>query len=758
MSDEFYIVEGPPARQVDLGGVTEMRIVEVGHEMVYSEVLRDESGRVPIFNVIDKRSEKQKKGIIVIERSSEGVRREYYLQKDKMPGGLGVNINGEVHVLKNRIAHKVLSRVTFADGRIRMEEQGKKRGIGGVREGGERRLAAEEQEEEIGSADGRTKERPRSYEVYPKTERSEMVEVWSREEETSRTEITTRIVNIKNTITYILTIKGKSIENGIEKSVSVVAVSEHVTTRLLLQTLAKYNAYVATGLKEVVTGPGEPKEEENSFAKEAQIGKPLLECRSLYFDLVYYILLERRVILISKHPAAVLNYAQGLLVSIQPYAWNGVLCVPLPIKKEYTRLLEATVPYIMGVCGAHAETKDVIKKVPEKTVIAYLDEDRVVIAGKSAGRKSMVGRLYKNTDNRRSLPFYREIVKSIEFEWPILKTEMNILMEVICTERSIAREKVIREKVRRGEKEALRSFVNNLRDYSAETLGYLQKHAKFFQEFLGTSFCCTKWSEDAGKDGREDVLNEKQMAIVLWVSFYASCEVAKGIGGRKERIEDLKFVIEAYLKEFLESSFVAAEMLASNLFSICSLLDDYDLVMYVCHVLSKGGVWPTQDMCSALVAALPKEELHRISKETRWAGSRGGGDDGGVGNRDDDRGDRGDHDDRNGLIAIIGNKIPNGIINDIPNGARNGNGNLVNQETDSVTHNIHHNTEGEKEDLGSLQVDVREIWRKLPFVGKDARKTLLSYVCVTKEEIEQKSPGLLKALLALFDRYDLPHT
>lgn len=664
MQDEYYIVENAGWTEPEVLPITTMRIVEIASELIHSEVLHDAKGRIPVFRLIDRRSEEQKQGVVVIERKKGHARREYFLQKESMPRGYGVNINGQVYVLKYHATNRNLKKATYREGRLVLEEDG-----------------APKRRERAG----------KEVEVYPATENTELLQMWSRVERLSPgSEISTRIISLKSSARYIVTVRGKKVVNGVEKDLAVVLLTPSVSAELLLQGIAKYNGYVSTGLKEVVGSPKTRGVDPNYFLQERLIGQPVLGPRHLFLDLVYHLLLEHRVLLVSSDEDIVVNYAQCLLSSLLPYQWKGVLCVPLPACAEYTKLVEATVPYLIGMRGSRSEVQKIARRIPEKTVVAYLDEEKICINSWGPEKKRLINRLYGSAENRKALPFYQSVLRRVDFAWPGLKVEMNVYMEIVNTQVCAAREKFIRDLLRHHRQDDLRSFINGFADFTPELQRYLPEASAFFREFLGTTMYCSGVDSEQVQEVKDEEIEEKDLAAILWICIYASGEVLKK---HDPHPHEVQFVIEAFIRQFISASFVTAEALVINLLSVFSALNVYDMVLYVCQVVLRLGAQLTQEMYAAIVPILSESELQDLSHTqfllSPWTREK------------------------------------------------------ATPQDDPIQ--------------GAAKESIRDIWKKIPFVGPNLATSLSRYVCTTRESLAEKDPAILRGLLHVFDKYELPH-
>ncbi|KAI5185364.1 hypothetical protein NEHOM01_0779 [Nematocida homosporus] len=666
MQDEFYIVESLGISAERTFPITGMRIVEISNQMVHSEVLVDSQGLIPIFTIIDKRSSEVKKGIIVIERRRNYPIKEYILEKESNPQGLAIKINNAIYVLKFRVTAKQLMRVEYREGRLLMHEDIRTRGGS----------------KEVGSGT----------EIYPQTEREDILQEWSSAPKGPETSITTTIINTKDSVLYMLVAGGWQRSSGVEKYSSIVLLTETLTRSLVLQTLSKYNHYLSTGLKEIVTAElsKRRKKEESYLLKDAQIGEPLLDNRPFFFDMIYHILLEHRIVIVSQEEDLLVNYVQGLLASIQPYEWRGIMCVPLLNCPTYTKLVEATIPYLIGIKGGRSQIKEMMQRIPEKTIIAYLDESLIVVHKRTKEAGNLFGPLGKSREDRREIPFYPSLGKNLSFTWPELKMEMNIFMEIISTQACTAREKVIRGFVLQKKTEELKSFLNNLLDCNDLMLSHLKKHARFYQEFLDTSLYQKGIANEYIREVKEEGLEAEEMVTILWLCIYTTERMLH----QETRVEEVQFVLEAYLKRFVERSFVATEALVINLLSILSSINSYGMVMYICEKLKDLGICLTQEMCAALVPVLSTKVLSEL---------------------------------KCGLPSVSPWRLASEAAAKLEAGPKE-------STPDSV---------------------LVEIWNKMGFVGSKLVPTLLTYVCTTRVDLLAKDPETLQLLSAEFDRYEL---
>ncbi|OAG31984.1 hypothetical protein NEDG_00459 [Nematocida displodere] len=670
---EFYIVVRPPPREPLPLPITTMRIVEIKDELVYSEVLLDRNGRILLFNFIDRESEQPKKGVILIERKKGAPKREYFLAREERPTGYAVTIGGQIFVLKYRATTRTLTQAVLVDKQIVSTEGASP--------------AHTPRPNTPTAAPQPNTPRP-EVEIYPKP-RPE-VEMWfGLEKCLSGTEISTQMFNTKGEILYLLGIRGNHIDNGIDKEISLVLLSHTLTKESLLQAITKYNTYICTRLKEVVQVE-QPKVSSNYLFKETLIGAPVLSSRSFFFDLLYHLLLEHRVILISQDTDILVNYAQALISSIMPYRWKGLLCVPLPNHPEYVKLIETPVPYLVGINTTRVELKKTLSSIPDGTVIGYVDEDRVMVTAKTKEKKSILQRIYKNTENRRSLPFYQLIVKKMTFTWPTLKTEVNVLMEVISTEVCTAREKIIRRLVRENRSCRVKEFINYFPDYSKAMLFHLERSREFYTVFLDTSLYCTGIANEYTREVKDEGMSSKEMVIGLWLCIYSSGEVLRG-----NSLNEVKFVIEAFIKSFFRVSFTATESLSIALLYIFSSLNAYDILLYLCEVLGREGVQLTQEMCSSIVPALPEDVLERLKTAEP-------------------------------LLAPFS----------------------PNKEAGEPAPELTPQEEIE---------EAKFLWNTIVFVGCALPHTLGQYVSVSRNTLVQSNPELATALFNAFKRYELPY-
>ncbi|KAI5189168.1 hypothetical protein NEMIN01_0334 [Nematocida minor] len=589
MCNELYIVESVGCASSSLHSITTMRIVEIGNELLYSEVLVDKEGRIPIFNIIDRNSKIQKKGVIVMDRNRYQLGREYFLDRESRPTGYGLNINGSIYVLKYRMTGTEYTRAYFSETEIILKNDQPKTSP---------RIDTNDTSQKISIYPNRSKERIISIDVAECTKKT--------------TEIHTKIINSPESIIYILGVHGYKIDNGIDKKVSLVLISSNITSEQVMQCIIKYNMYISTGVKEIVDVKKSTVIESNYFLQDMQIGRPILTSQSFYYDLLYHVLLEHRVLIVSQDHNVIVNYIQSILTCILPYRWKGVLMATIPevFNSEYKKLIEATIPYLIGIRATRSEIKEMDKNIPEKTVIAYVDEDRIVVHAKTKEKKSMLNKIYKNMNNRRSIPFYQSILKQMEFRWPVLKDQMNILMEVISTEACSAREKLIRKLA--GDKQAskLRDFINGYSDYSRELLEYLPRNKEFYAEFLGTTLYNEGVSNEYVREVKEDGLDTRDLVTIIWILSFVAIEGVK----KSPNHQEIRFVVEAFLIKYLKQSYQAADALLINLFSVFSSLNMYDMIIYVSSVLNDKGIQLTDEMCSALVPLIPSDTVHELRK------------------------------------------------------------------------------------------------------------------------------------------------
>ncbi|KAI5170857.1 hypothetical protein NEFER03_0316 [Nematocida sp. LUAm3] len=586
MGNEYYIVERRGEKE-NASPITGMRIVEAGEQLFYSEILVDRRGRIPLFTIVDKRSSEQRKGVILIERKKGESIKEFYLERERNPKSHALNINGEIYELRHRVCTKEITKAFYDQAQIFSADFPK-------------REAKEKAKEE-----GRT-------EVFPETERKEALLEWSTVTKPFGTEITTRVMSTPDGLRYMCTVGGWHMENGIEKYIALILFTPLLTSFLLIQIITKYNSYIRTGFKEIIDCKDEKRSPSSYILQDFQIGFPSLECQLFFFDLIYYVLLEHRIVLISEKEGALLNYAQAILSSILPYKWQGLLCVPLLETPGYTKLLEATIPYIIGITGTRENMSYLHTNIPEKTIIAYIDEEKIIINAKNRENHGIFNHLRKTKDNRKQLPFYKAIIKSMSFEWPELKLQMNIYMEVISTQVSIAREKLIKQFLKEKKEKELRKLINSQEDYTEELVKYLKNHISFFKGFLGTSIYHSGISHELLQEVKDEGISSQNISSILWICLYVSGELLK----KEVLFEDLHFIIEAYLRKMAVCSFSSAEALSINLFSIFSSLNAYSMIVFLSQTLFDLGIGLTQDMCSALVPSLPNEKIVSLSERT----------------------------------------------------------------------------------------------------------------------------------------------
>ncbi|KAH9386652.1 uncharacterized protein NEMAJ01_1548 [Nematocida major] len=663
MHSEFYIVERTGGAYSTLHPITRMRIVEMGNEVLYSELLVDKEGRIPIFNLINRNSQGSKKGVILIERDRYRPGREYFLEKEARPRGDGLNICGSIYVLKYRPVSASYSRACFSEAQIHFRS-------------------------EAPPADSPQEARTS---VYPEGHNPDMLSIITAEHTRRVTEIHTKIISSNGEIRYIQAVHGVRICNGIERSASVVSMSDVITSDMTVRLISKYNTYVTTGLREVVDKQKHTPRESNYLLQEMQVGNPGINSPSFYYDLVYHVLLEHRIIMISQSHACIVNVMQSLLACILPYKWRGVLVASTPEEPDapYNKLVETTIPYIIGIVANRPDVKSINKNVPEKTVIAYLEEERIVIHTCSKEKRGVLNKMYRNVQNRRSLPFYQGIVKRMDFSWPSMKEQMNILMEVISTEAATAREKVIRQLVFERNSERLRHFINGHTDHAKDMLRYLPRNKDFYSDFLGTALYNDGVQNEYTREVKEDGIETKELVTIVWVLAYVSLEGVKAA----PNFSEIAFIVEAYITEYMNRAYAAADALLIGLFSVFSFLGMYDLIVYVGALLRKKGVEITDEMCNALGPQASAETL----QELRTAGSY-----------------------MRPWEREKSRKAP-------PNGRE------------------------------SAKESFREIWKRMPFVHGKILNTLRKCVCLREEAATEEAREHIEVLLRAYDEYELPY-
>lgn len=594
--------------------VTRMRVAEVRDEIIIGEVLTDTTGKIVLVGFVSKEREREGKAVIVIERKKDMPRKEYFLQRQQQAQEYpAIVLGGFVYVLKSRATNRTLREVHLVKNQIihRYETEGNR--------ATRREKKAEEREQPA-------TDHPAVWPLdFPHSA------VWygvGNARKTPYTEMFCCIIRGVAGTMYTAGAVGPRTENGIEKQSLVALTAPGLTRTRMLQTIARYNAYVQTGLKgaDVAELPSQqpacaaspaatcispspfiapemhtiiqpPSVQTNT--SETFFGAPVLEERRFFLDLVYYILVERRVMLVAKEEYVVANFLHALLGCIWPLEWKGILFAPLRVSSECIGLVQATVPYLIGLAAEKGEALGILQGVPIDTVIAWVDEQRIEVWGR---KKGVLSAFRKKNQNRKTLPFYDTVIRKMPFEWPALRTEMNVLIEVVMAQAWTSREKVVLDILERRvvpvapavperiaggneswkdrREELLRDFVNGLEERMPEMLEHIRMNRPFFRDFLSTSLYhaglaleyagCTPISE----------LPEQEAAAVLWLCCWTSEKTLLGEGQK-----EIEYLLRSFLSSFLSASPAAAEALVVSLTSVLSALGSYRLVVCAWDIL-----------------------------------------------------------------------------------------------------------------------------------------------------------------------------
>ncbi|KAI5134115.1 hypothetical protein NEAUS06_0941 [Nematocida ausubeli] len=322
----------------------------------------------------------------------------------------------------------------------------------------------------------------------------------------------------------------------------------------------------------------------------------LNNCR-FYYDIIYHTLLEHRLLFISKNDTVLANFIQTIIMSIQPFKWKGILLSNAT--GSYRKLKETTIPYILGM------TKFDPKNIPHKTVIIFIDENKIIISENQRPEiTKFISKLYNTPRNRKCMPFYNEIIRKFSGKWPKLKEELNIYMEILMASILNARDKVIKALIKSHNQRTLKDVINNDK-FHLEILKEFQECQEFYREFMETSLY-----QEGIHDARiKKVLclgvSQKDLLVILWI-FMSTCrECIKPT----RNLTKIKFVIESYLSQFLVSSYTAADTLLVGLFGILSYFDLFGVIFVVSDVLLGRGIEISEEMCSAFMPAIESKDL-----------------------------------------------------------------------------------------------------------------------------------------------------
>ncbi|KAI5159953.1 hypothetical protein NEAUS03_0740 [Nematocida ausubeli] len=322
----------------------------------------------------------------------------------------------------------------------------------------------------------------------------------------------------------------------------------------------------------------------------------LNNCR-FYYDIIYHTLLEHRLLFISKNDTVLANFIQTIIMSIQPFKWKGILLSNAT--GSYRKLKETTIPYILGM------TKFDPKNIPNKTVIIFIDENKIIISENQRPEiTKFISKLYNTPRNRKCMPFYNEIIRKFSGKWPKLKEELNIYMEILMASILNARDKVIKALIKSHNQRTLKDVINNDK-FHLEILKEFQECQEFYREFMETSLY-----QEGIHDARiKKVLclgvSQRDLLVILWI-FMSTCrECIKPT----RNLTKIKFVIESYLSQFLVSSYTAADTLLVGLFGILSYFDLFGVIFVVSDVLLGRGIEISEEMCSAFMPAIESKDL-----------------------------------------------------------------------------------------------------------------------------------------------------
>ncbi|KAI5127070.1 hypothetical protein NEPAR04_0741 [Nematocida parisii] len=756
MPGDSYIIECLNNLFIPQIAISRMRIVEIGDELLYSEVLTDKTGRIMIFDIINKNKEK-KKGIVVIERVDR-IRREHYLFKVNTITNTVININNVMYEIRHKIAHQPCYKAYYNKNQIEYAGYSMINHINTSKRGGADLVS----NDTVVKDESQNVTEKMQYSVYPcemDSKSEEIISMIVSETKERNTSISTRIISNNGTINYILSISGYKIDNGIEKRVTVLFITSGISTAIIIKYIKIYNIYSTSGIKEAIMsgqpsqssvgvsatgkGPSESSPVEklatledgkecglknnerssrylNYFLEDVQVGNISVHS-AMYYDIIYHVLLEHRMLFLSHSNADLANYIQAVIMSILPYRWRGILLSH--ISTSYKKLIETTIPYILGMTSsAFSESK----YIPDNTVIVSLDENRIYIHNKAEDRR-MFKKLYKNMDGRRSLPFYHKIIKKMSHAWPGLKEEMNILMEIISTEVSTAREKVIQHMVQQGNKRGLRDFINT-NNYAREILMHLRASKGFYKEFIGTSLYNEGIQNEYLREVKRLGLTEEHIVTIMWILM---CTALEGIQPKRD-IGRIIFIIEAYVNKYVGTAYQAADALLVSLFCLLSYLDMYDVIMHTCFALQEKGMSVTDDMCSALMPAISTEDLCALRKS--------------------------------GAVFMPWNKkkevgCPQ---REYSNSNKCSDSAEVLPRDSSYSSKTQEKGHADKSQPDhaiphTIQISEEDLWDKLSFTHAHILDTLQRYVCISEEHMKEEDRAYIQVLYRAFDVYELPY-
>ncbi|KAI5163448.1 hypothetical protein NEAUS04_1573 [Nematocida ausubeli] len=458
------------------------------------------------------------------------------------------------------------------------------------------------------------------------------------------TSISTSIISNNKSIQYILCISSYKSLYNIKIKIKIIYILSVINTESILEIINIYNKIInkigksnaQSGLSLAQSGKSNDKNEisviSNNKSAEyithgvksnAQSGKSsdkniedgksndnlnyllndmhygvisLNNCR-FYYDIIYHTLLEHRLLFISKNDTVLANFIQTIIMSIQPFKWKGILLSNAT--GSYRKLKETTIPYILGM------TKFDPKNIPHKTVIIFIDENKIIISENQRPEiTKFISKLYNTPRNRKCMPFYNEIIRKFSGKWPKLKEELNIYMEILMASILNARDKVIKALIKSHNQRTLKDVINNDK-FHLEILKEFQECQEFYREFMETSLY-----QEGIHDARiKKVLclgvSQRDLLVILWI-FMSTCrECIKPT----RNLTKIKFVIESYLSQFLVSSYTAADTLLVGLFGILSYFDLFGVIFVVSDVLLGRGIEISEEMCSAFMPAIESKDL-----------------------------------------------------------------------------------------------------------------------------------------------------
>ncbi|EHY64489.1 hypothetical protein NERG_02458 [Nematocida ausubeli] len=458
------------------------------------------------------------------------------------------------------------------------------------------------------------------------------------------TSISTSIISNNKSIQYILCISSYKSLYNIKIKIKIIYILSVINTENILEIINIYNKIInkigksnaQSGLSLAKSGKSNDKNEISVISNDknaeyithgvksnAQSGKssdknieggkssdnlnyllndmhygviPLNNCR-FYYDIIYHTLLEHRLLFISKNDTVLANFIQTIIMSIQPFKWKGILLSNAT--GSYRKLKETTIPYILGM------TKFDPKNIPHKTVIIFIDENKIIISENQRPEiTKFISKLYNTPRNRKCMPFYNEIIRKFSGKWPKLKEELNIYMEILMASILNARDKVIKALIKSHNQRTLKDVINNDK-FHLEILKEFQECQEFYREFMETSLY-----QEGIHDARiKKVLclgvSQRDLLVILWI-FMSTCrECIKPT----RNLTKIKFVIESYLSQFLVSSYTAADTLLVGLFGILSYFDLFGVIFVVSDVLLGRGIEISEEMCSAFMPAIESKDL-----------------------------------------------------------------------------------------------------------------------------------------------------